>query len=165
MRITKTVLFAAAMSFMALNAYADSDYSSGPDNMSAMSVSNTDNFGPGPDWGRGPGRPGPGRPGGPGNPPPRRPGPGYPPPPPGNGWHHQWVGAGTACGPYQPWGTSLQCPNTNPNGGPIGMNCDGIQPGTRCFGASYWNQNFACTDPYSGQTTVGTNIFNMYVCQ
>ncbi len=83
----------------------------------------------------------------------------------GGGWgRQQWQGAGQACGPYQPWGTSLACPNMSPNGGPIGMNCDNVPRGTRCYGASYYQQGFNCTNPYNGQGSYGSNIFNMYVC-
>ena len=87
----------------------------------------------------------------------------------GGGWdrgrgHQVWQGAGTSCGPYQPWGVSMACPNMSPNGGPIGMNCDGLPRGTRCFGASYWQNGFNCTNPYNGQGSYGSNIFNMYVC-
>lgn len=112
-------------------------------------------------WGHPPGHGYPGH-GGPGYP-----GPGYPGGPghggPGRSWR-QWQGAGTACGPYQPWGVSMQCPNTSPYGGPIGMSCDNVRPGTRCYGSSYWQGNFVCTDPYSGQNAYGSNIFNIYVC-
>ncbi|MGE3756127.1 MAG: hypothetical protein AB7H97_00130 [Pseudobdellovibrionaceae bacterium] len=75
-----------------------------------------------------------------------------------------WKAAGTACGPQQPWGTSLVCPNTSPDSGPIGMNCNNVPRGTKCYGAYYWNNNFACTNPNSGQTAYGSYIFNMYIC-
>ena len=117
-------------------------------------------------WGPGHGggwRPGhPGRPGFPGHP--GRPGPGWPGHPGhpghGGGWGPQWMGAGTACGPYQPWGTSLQCPTMNPQG----MSCRGMQRGTKCFASSYWQPNFICTNPYNGQNQYGSYIFQMYVC-
>lgn len=123
----------------------------------------------GPGWGRGPGhggpgwggRPGPGWPGRPGPGWPGRPGPGGPGyPGHGGGWGPSWQGVGTACGPMQPWGTSLQCPSTNPQG----MSCNGMARGTRCFGAAYWQNNFVCTNPYNGQNQYGSYIFNMYVC-
>lgn len=76
-----------------------------------------------------------------------------------------WKAIGTACGPQQPWGTSLVCPNTNPNGGPIGMNCNNVPRGTKCFGASYWNGNFVCTNPNDGSNAYGSYIFNMYICE
>ena len=81
------------------------------------------------------------------------------------GWGRgrQWRGAGQQCGPYQPWGTSLACPNMSPNGGPQGMNCDNVPRGTRCYGASYWHNGYNCTAP-NGQGSYGSLIFNMYVC-
>lgn len=82
----------------------------------------------------------------------------------GRGGRQQWQAAGQACGPYQPWGTSLACPNMSPNGGPMGMNCDNVPRGTRCYGASYYQHGFNCTNPYNGQGSYGSNIFNMYVC-
>lgn len=77
----------------------------------------------------------------------------------------RWAGHGTSCGPHQPWGVSLRCPNTSPNGGPIGMSCGNYQRGTQCFGARYWNSNFVCTDPNTGQNAHGSYIFNMYICR
>lgn len=108
---------------------------------------------------------------GPGFDPNRGPDWGRPPPPP---FHPRrvWRGSNTGqeCGPYypgsnsQPWGTSLPCPNMSPDGGPIGMDCDNYAPGTKCYGASYVNTNFVCTDPYNGQNSYQATIFNMYVC-
>ena len=56
------------------------------------------------------------------------------------------------------------CPNTNPNGGPIGMSCANVPRGTKCFGASYWHPSYVCTNPNNGQNSYGSNVFNMYVC-
>jgi len=121
-------------------------------------------FGGRPD--EGPGRPGMG-PGGPGDH--RPPGPPvfqpHPPPyQPPYGGNRVWQSAGTACGPQQPWGTSLMCSNTSPNGGPIGQSCDGVAPGTKCYGSSYYDPGFGCSDPYNGSFQTGSNVFNMYEC-
>lgn len=81
-------------------------------------------------------------------------------PGPGPGPGRTWQPVGTACGPYQPWGTSLQCPTASPHG----MNCGNVARGTKCFGASYWDNNFICTNPNTGQNDRGSHIFNMYQC-
>ncbi|MGE0631380.1 MAG: hypothetical protein AB7O96_03160 [Pseudobdellovibrionaceae bacterium] len=77
----------------------------------------------------------------------------------------RWSDYGTACGPYQPWGTSLECPDTSPDGGPIGMRCNQYPSRTKCFGARYWDPNFICTNPNTGQNERGSYIFNMYICR
>lgn len=79
--------------------------------------------------------------------------------------NRRWRDYGTACGPQQPWGTSRKCPNTSPNGGPIGMKCNHLPRNTKCYGARYWDRNFICTNPNNGQDTRGSYIFNMYICK
>lgn len=76
----------------------------------------------------------------------------------------RWRDAGQSCGPQQPWGVSMMCPNMSPNGGPMGMPCGHLPRGTRCFGASYWHNGYNCTNPYNGQGSYGSFVFNMYVC-
>lgn len=80
-------------------------------------------------------------------------------------YNQHWSDFGTACGPYQPWGTSLRCPNTSPHGGPIGMRCNRYDAGTKCFGAKYWDPKFICTNPNTGQDVRGSYVFNMYICE
>lgn len=152
LKITATLLSVLAISFAALSASAwPGDRDRG---------GHRDDRGRG-GWDRGYDR-GPGR-GGPGGGWDR--GPGHGGGHHGGGWgRQQWQAAGTSCGPQQPWGVSMMCPNTSPNGGPMGMNCDNVPRGTRCYGASWWQNGFNCTNPYNGQGSYGSFIFNMYVC-
>jgi len=85
-------------------------------------------------------------------------------------WNNNQTSCGDGAGPfftdsYNNQIPIMACPDQKPNGGPIGMSCEGLAPGTLCYG---WRADtypgFYCKAPNGKVPPAPAYIYSMYVC-
>lgn len=85
-------------------------------------------------------------------------------------WNNNQTSCGDGGGPFFKDQNNNQipimaCPDQKPNGGPIGMSCEGLARGTLCYGWRYTAQpGFFCSAPNGKVPPTPAYIYSMYQC-